>query len=163
MLFRSHPNQWELGICREQILSAQGLDLAVDRWYAGDNGPRSAMAKSAPANCSSCGFLIPIGGSLGQAFGVCANEYGAADGQIVAMNFGCGAHSSVKVETRDLVPVVRLVVDDVSDDLAQAAEINEIDDDFDQNPDADLVQFEADQESQNAAIIDAIEAFDEEL
>jgi hypothetical protein len=99
------------------------------------------MAKSAPANCSSCGFLIPIGGSLGQAFGVCANEYGAADGKIVAMYFGCGAHSSVRAETRDLVPVVGLVVDDVSDDLAQADDL-------------------ADEQED---VTDAIEAFDEEL
>jgi len=167
-----HPNQWELGLGREQILSSQGLDLAVDRWYSGDNGPRSAMAKSAPANCSTCGFLIPIGGSLGQAFGVCANEFGAADGQIVAINFGCGAHSSVRSETLELVPVVGLVVDDVSDDLAQATDLSfgdavvenaEDQDTFDQHSDADLAQIDAEQEFQDAAIIDAIEALGEEI
>jgi len=167
-----HPNQWELGIGREQILSAQGLDLAVDRWYSGDNGPRSAMAKSAPANCSTCGFLIPIGGSLGQAFGVCANEFGAADGQIVAINFGCGAHSSVRSEIRDLVPVVGLVVDDISDDLAQATDlsfgeaVNENvgdKDSFDHNSYSGLVQIDSEQEFQHVAIIDAIEALSEEI
>ncbi len=161
-----HPNQWELGLGREQVLSAQGLELAVDRWYSGDNGPRSAMAKAAPASCSSCGFLTPIGGSLGQAFGICANEYGAADGQIVAMNFGCGAHSSVRAEVRALVPIVGLVVDEITDDLqeveSQLDEDFEASDTYDHNPDVDLVSENPDQELQEAAIIDVVESIDDD-
>ncbi len=161
-----HPNQWELGLGREQVLSAQGLELAVDRWYSGDNGPRSAMAKAAPASCSSCGFLTPIGGSLGQAFGICANEYGAADGQIVAMNFGCGAHSSVRAEVRALVPIVGLVVDEITDDLqeveSQLDEDFEASDTYDHNPDVDLVSENSDQELQEAAIIDVVESIDDD-
>jgi hypothetical protein len=149
-----HPNQWELGLGREQVLSAQGLELAVDRWYSGDNGPRSAMAKAAPASCSSCGFLTPIGGSLGQAFGICANEYGAADGHIVAMNFGCGAHSSVRAEVRALVPVVGLVVDEITDDLQEVSDA----DAFDDNPDSDLVAQDEEKEFHDAAIIDVVES-----
>ena len=110
-------NQWQLGLGREQILSEVGVSQAVKRWMAGQTGPRSAMAKSAPADCSTCGFLVPIGGSLGQAFGMCGNEFGAADGRIVAMSFGCGAHSSVVVDESSPVPVVELVVDDVADEL----------------------------------------------
>ena len=118
-----HPVQWERGLGREQILSESGLQSAVHRWMSGQTGPRSAMAKSAPAPCSSCGYLIPIGGSLGQAFGMCGNEFGAADGQIVAMSFGCGAHSSVVVAQATPVPVVDLVIDDIAD--AQDQEISE--------------------------------------
>lgn len=110
-------NQWQLGLGREQILSEVGISQAVKRWMSGQTGPRSAMAKSAPADCSTCGFLVPIGGSLGQAFGMCGNEFGAADGRIVAMSFGCGAHSSVVVDETSPVPVVELVVDDVADEL----------------------------------------------
>ena len=110
-------NQWQIGLGREQILSEVGISDAVKRWMSGQTGPRSAMAKSAPADCSTCGFLIPIGGSLGQAFGMCGNEFGAADGRIVAMSFGCGAHSSVVVDETSPVPVVELVVDDVADEL----------------------------------------------
>ena len=55
------------------------------------------MAQAAPANCDTCGFLIPIGGSLGQAFGVCGNEFGPADGQVVALGYGCGGHSEAAV------------------------------------------------------------------
>ena len=42
--------------------------------------------------CRDCGFYVPLGGSLGLMFGVCANEF-AADGHVVDAEFGCGAHS----------------------------------------------------------------------
>ena len=118
-----HPVQWELGLGREVILSDYGQHLAVSRWVDGQTGPRAAMAKSAPASCSSCGFLVAIGGSLGQAFGICANEFGAADGRIVTMNFGCGAHSSVRPEEASPIPVVDLVVDDEADELSDASNV----------------------------------------
>ena len=164
-----NPVAWELGLGREKILSPQGLEQAIDRWYAGDNGPRSSMAKSAPAQCSTCGFLTTIGGSLGQAFGVCANEFGAADGRIVAMNFGCGAHSSVKAQDRAPVPVIGLVIDDVSDDLADGSNLPDYVADstpehetYDHNSDADLAVANPEEEFIEAAIIDAIEAIDDE-
>ena len=120
-----HPVQWEMGLGREQILSTIGLERAVARWFSGDTGPRAAMAKAAPADCGSCGFLTPIGGSLGQVFGVCANEFGAADGQLVATTFGCGAHSSVRPDVKAPVPVVPLVIDDDSDERSDASEVGE--------------------------------------
>lgn len=118
-----HPQQWELGLGREQILSVTGLQMAVERWFGGEHGPRTAMAKAAPDTCSTCGFLVPLGGSLGQVFGVCANEFGAADGQIVAMSYGCGAHSSVRSVESTPVPVVPLVIDDESDESADASDV----------------------------------------
>jgi hypothetical protein len=42
--------------------------------------------------CRDCGFYLPIAGSLGTMFGVCANEM-SADGHVVAGEYGCGAHS----------------------------------------------------------------------
>jgi len=120
-----HPVQWEMGLGREQILSTVGLERAVARWFSGDTGPRAAMAKAAPANCGTCGFLTPIGGSLGQVFGICANEFGAADGQLVATTFGCGAHSSVRPDVKAPVPVVPLVIDDESDERSDASEVGE--------------------------------------
>jgi len=120
-----HPVQWEMGLGREQILSVVGLERAVARWFAGETGPRAAMAKAAPANCGSCGFLTPIGGSLGQVFGICANEFGAADGQLVATTFGCGAHSSVRADTKAPIPVVPLVIDDDSDERSDASDVGE--------------------------------------
>jgi hypothetical protein len=90
-----HPGQWEVGLGRARVLSPNGHDAAVERWQRGETGPQSAMARHAALTCSTCGFLVPIGGTLGQAFGLCANAFGAADGRVVAFDYGCGAHSEI--------------------------------------------------------------------
>jgi len=100
------PGQWELGLGRARILSSDGWDSATERWQRGETGPQSAMARNASLTCSSCGFLMNVGGVLGQAFGLCANAFGAADGRVVAMDFGCGAHSEIVAEE---VPVLEEV------------------------------------------------------
>ena len=41
---------------------------------------------------------LPLAGSLQAGFGVCANEYAGADGRVVAVEYGCGAHSEVAPE-----------------------------------------------------------------
>jgi hypothetical protein len=105
------PEQWQLGLGRETVLSAYGRGLAADRWYDGDYGPEAPMAKAAPGHCGGCGFLLPMGGLLGQAFGVCANELGA-DGRVVALGYGCGAHSSVREIEGTGVPVTDIAVDE---------------------------------------------------
>ena len=108
------PGAWEIGLGRVRVLSLQGRDEASERWHEGDRGPQSAMAKAAELTCGKCGFLITIGGPLGQAFGVCANEMSPADGMVVALDFGCGAHSQVEV-----APVAEESADDpVVDELA---------------------------------------------
>ncbi len=106
------PEQWELGLGRETVLSAYGRDLATERWAEGDFGPSAPMAKVAPATCGSCGFLLTIGGLVGQAFGVCAHDMGA-DGRVVALDYGCGAHSSVREVVGTGVPVTEMVVDEL--------------------------------------------------
>lgn len=88
----------EVGLGRERVLSLEGRDDAADRWLAGDNGPDTPIAQAAPAHCSSCGFLVRLGGSLATMFGVCANASAPSDGQVVAFGHGCGAHSDVRVE-----------------------------------------------------------------
>lgn len=85
----------EIGLGRERVLSSDGRLDAAERWWAGETGPRTAMAAHAPAHCGTCGFYLPLAGSLRAAFGVCGNEYGAGDGRAVAAEFGCGAHSDV--------------------------------------------------------------------
>lgn len=82
----------EIGMDRPRVLSRQGLRLAAERWEE-QFGGQTPMAQSAPASCLSCGFFVPIAGSLRQAFGICANEYAPADGRVVALDYGCGAHS----------------------------------------------------------------------
>ncbi|MEH0545109.1 DUF3027 domain-containing protein [Streptomyces sp. B21-105] len=86
----------ELGLRRARVLSRYGLHTAADRWEDGF-GPKTPMAQAAPASCVSCGFLARIGGSLGQAFGVCANEFSPADGRVVSLAYGCGGHSEAAV------------------------------------------------------------------
>jgi len=86
----------ELGMRRARVLSRYGLHTAADRWEE-SFGAKTPMAQAAPATCMSCGFLNPIGGSLGQAFGVCANEFSPADGHVVSLAYGCGGHSEAAV------------------------------------------------------------------
>ncbi len=82
----------ELGLGRVRVLSRYGMREAAERWEE-QYGPDSPMAQAAPGTCASCGFLVPMTGSLRQAFGVCANQYSPADGRVVSLSFGCGAHS----------------------------------------------------------------------
>ncbi|MCT7356499.1 DUF3027 domain-containing protein [Streptomyces sp. 15-116A] len=86
----------ELGMRRARVLSRYGLHSAADRWEEAF-GAKTPMAQAAPASCVTCGFLVPIGGSLGQAFGVCANEFSPADGRVVSLAYGCGGHSEAAV------------------------------------------------------------------
>jgi hypothetical protein len=88
---------FELGLGRARVLSAEGREEAATRWYEGTAGPRSPIAASAPAQCSTCGFFVPLAGELRQVFGVCANEYAPDDGKVVAADHGCGAHSEAVV------------------------------------------------------------------
>ncbi len=99
-----HPSTWEVGLGRERVLSERGRDEAAHRWQDSERGPGSAMARSVTLTCSSCGFLLPIGGPLGQAFGVCAQVMSPADGAVVSLAFGCGAHSQIAVAEREPTP-----------------------------------------------------------
>ncbi len=82
----------EVGLGRRQVLSAWGRAEAAQRWHDGEHGPGSAMARSTRRVCRDCGFYLPLAGSLGVMFGVCANEL-SADGNVVDSEYGCGAHS----------------------------------------------------------------------
>ena len=84
---------FEVGLGRLRVLSRHGRLAAAERWQESDFGPDSAMAKQAPAHCGTCGFFVALAGSLQAGFGVCANEFAAADGRVVAVEYGCGAHS----------------------------------------------------------------------
>ena len=93
----------EIGVGRTRVLSRLGLHEAADRWQEA-HGPQTPMAQAAPASCLTCGFLVPLTGSLRQAFGVCANEYSPADGQIVSLAYGCGGHSEAAVMPKSPKP-----------------------------------------------------------
>lgn len=83
----------ELGIGRERVLSPEGRAEAVARWRGSDFGPTSAMARHAPGPCATCGFFLPLAGSLRMSLGACSNVFSPADGRVVTADYGCGAHS----------------------------------------------------------------------
>lgn len=101
----------EIGLGRPRVLSAEGIDQAADRWYASEKGP--VKGSRVKATCSSCGFLLKMGGSLGQVFGVCANEWSPDDGSVVSLDHTCGAHSETDETKRKAQwPIVSSKVDD---------------------------------------------------
>ena len=91
----------ELGLGRERVMSAEGRQEAAGRWAAGDFGPRSAMARHAPGHCGTCGFWLPLAGSLRGRLGACGNACAPADGRVVTADYGCGAHSQATLVAED--------------------------------------------------------------
>jgi hypothetical protein len=70
------------------------------------------VAAPANARCGTCGFYLPLAGSLRQIFGVCGNVFAPDDGRVVTADHGCGAHSEVRVETPAPVEELPTVYDD---------------------------------------------------
>lgn len=102
---------FELGLGRPRVLSPEGRAEAATRWYESDHGPVAVPAVSggrgggrrsrpaAPAaQCSTCGFLLQLAGSLRGVFGVCANEWSPDDGRVVSLDHGCGSHSETDID-----------------------------------------------------------------
>ncbi|MFJ4104526.1 DUF3027 domain-containing protein [Amycolatopsis japonica] len=112
----------ETGLGRVHVLSRHGRLDAAARWHGGEFGPRSDMARSAPDVCGSCGFFVSLAGSLSAAFGACTNDISPADGHVVDVEYGCGAHSEIEVEVTSSVPVAELVYDDSLMDFETAPE-----------------------------------------
>src|SRR5699024_2197625 len=109
----------EIGLGRKRVMSREGRNEAAQRWSGGEFGPRSDMARSAPASCGTCGFYLALAGSLRAAFGVCGNEISPADGHVVHAEYGCGAHSELAVSSSPAVPIAQLVYDDSQLDTAK--------------------------------------------
>ena len=105
----------EIGIGRERVLSPEGRAEARVRWQDGDFGPRSAMARHAPGPCATCGFFLPLAGSLRLSFGACANRFAPADGHVVTADYGCGAHSQATLEHVEPVEVTHTARYDTAD------------------------------------------------
>jgi hypothetical protein len=98
-------------------MSRAGRLAAAERWQSGGHGPRASMARHAPAHCGTCGFYLPLAGSLRAGFGVCGNEITDTDGAVVSVEYGCGAHSQVRIDPAPLVDETELVYDDGDDIL----------------------------------------------
>lgn len=84
-------------LSRRRVMTAEAISQTAKRWYAGQHGPKSLSTKIADGKaCSSCGFLIPLVGSLGSMFGVCANMWSPDDGRVVSLDHACGEHSDIE-------------------------------------------------------------------
>jgi hypothetical protein len=105
--------QFELGLGRPRVLSAEGRDAAAQRWYDGESGPSTPVAQKAPAPCSTCGYFLPMAGALRSFFGVCANAWSPSDGRVVSLDHGCGAHSEVDLEQPEPEVVPPPILDDL--------------------------------------------------
>ncbi|WP_442935163.1 DUF3027 domain-containing protein [Micromonospora sp. CPCC 206061] len=105
---------WELGLGRVRVMSREGRIDAAQRWYDGDAGPDAPISVGAPkaARCGSCGFYLPLAGSLRQSFGACGNLYAPDDGRVVSVDHGCGAHSEALREPEPPVEELPTVYDD---------------------------------------------------
>jgi hypothetical protein len=108
---------------RVRVLSAIGRDGTAIRWYTSDHGPGTPLARAAPGPCVTCGFLVQLGGPLGQVFGVCANEYAPDDGRVVSLDHGCGAHSEAVGAARGQ-GIQPPVIDEVGYDLVDTAGVS---------------------------------------
>ncbi len=111
----------EIGLGRRQVMSAWGRAEAAQRWHDGDHGPRAQMAQSTKRVCRDCGFFLPLAGSLGVMFGVCGNEL-SADGHIVDLEYGCGAHSDTPAPAGSGSPMYEPFDDGVLDVSEKPAE-----------------------------------------
>lgn len=109
---------WELGLGRSRVLSREGRTDAAERWYEGDQGPNAPISTAAPvgARCGSCGFYLPLAGSMRLLFGACGNAYAPDDGRVVTADHGCGAHSEILVEPVAVVAELPTVYDDAEVD-----------------------------------------------
>jgi hypothetical protein len=105
----------EIGLGRERVMSREGRLDALTRWNGGEFGPRSAMARHAPGPCGTCGFFLPLAGSLRGAVGACGNAYAPADGHVVTVDYGCGAHSQATLVAQEATEVVNTARYDTAD------------------------------------------------
>ena len=139
----------EIGLGRRRLLSELGRAEAAQRWHDGDYGPGSAMARSTRRVCRDCGFYLPLAGSLGVMFGVCANEL-SADGHVVDAEYGCGAHSDTPAPAGTGSPLYDPYDDgvlDVTEPPAPSDEPQALSDDEQQRP-SDEPQASSDDEQQ---------------
>lgn len=132
---------WELGLGRVRVLSPAGRSDAAERWSEGDYGPRPTSERrrrgTVTANCASCGFLSLLSGSLRHEFGVCTNEWSPADGRVVHLGYGCGAHSETGKDDSgaEASRAGGVIVDELDVEYQHRPEAGEKDRDRDQDQD----------------------------
>lgn len=114
---------WELGLGRKRVLSPEGRADAATRWDESEFGPRSfARRQQDFDHCRTCGFLTLLDGSMRGAFGVCTNQWSPADGRVVSLNYGCGAHSETDVAHQPQRSHGATVMDETTVDVVEPAD-----------------------------------------
>ena len=99
---------FELGLGRERVMSREGRGDAVARWAAGEFGPASSMARHAPGPCATCGFFLPLAGSLAlDARRLRQRLRARPTAASVTADYGCGAHSQATLVISEPAEVVR--------------------------------------------------------
>ncbi len=86
----------ELGMRRARVLSRYGLHTG-GRPLGGVVRPQDPDGPGRAGLLRELRLPRPDRGSLRQAFGICANEFGPADGRVVSLAYGCGGHSEAAV------------------------------------------------------------------
>lgn len=106
-------------LTRRRVLTGPALQEVAKRWYEGSHGPKSLSTQTAQGHhCDSCAFFIPLSGSLGRYFGVCANRWSPDDGKVVSIDHGCGQHSDIEPEQQEgLWPENQPIYDDQHIDI----------------------------------------------
>ncbi|QWW19929.1 DUF3027 domain-containing protein [Schaalia sp. 19OD2882] len=99
------PEIKEMGLGRARVLSAEGIEQAVNRWYGSEQGPGAGRVPK--HTCSTCGFLMKMSGTIRTLFGVCANEWAQDDGRVVSLDHACGAHSETDAPKQGSEWIVR--------------------------------------------------------
>jgi hypothetical protein len=117
--FADEPNAFELGVGRVRVMSRLGREEAADRWHTSDQGPHTPLAEHAPASCGTCGFFLPLAGSMRSLFGVCGNMFALDDGRAVSLDHGCGAHSEALVQATTPISAPPIAFDDNAVDLVK--------------------------------------------
>lgn len=115
----------ELGLGRLRVMSRLGRLEAADRWYEGERGPDAPIARAAPMPCGTCGFYLPLAGSLRAAFGACGNEFAPDDAMVVSADHGCGAHSEALVEAPNVPEPGVVILDDALVEVADGVTSSE--------------------------------------
>lgn len=110
----------EVGLGRQWVLSLEGREMAADRWHDGDQGPDTPMAKESAGVCGDCGFVVSLAGPMADRFGLCANGMANADGRVVSLQHGCGAHSGARLKRSASAPaLLPPVLDTVTVDVLE--------------------------------------------
>ena len=117
------PVLWELGLGRVRVLSVEGRGKPPNVGRMATTVPNSPIAKAATDQCSTCGFLVVMNSPLGRAFRTVREQFSPSMARFVTRS-GAAPHGEAEPEPPP-VSVVELVIDDLSPDTLDTAELTD--------------------------------------